>query len=53
MPLAKLNTTAVTTSQPPHRISAARSGSVRGARRVSDADRRTRQTTAAGSSQAM
>ncbi len=30
----KLNTTAVTNSQPPHRISAARVGSVRAARRV-------------------
>src|ERR1700710_2192656 len=33
MPLAKLNTTAATTNQPPHRISAPRCASVRGSRR--------------------
>ena len=53
MPFMKLNTTAVTTSQPPHMISAARVGSVRGARRVMNDDPAAEQITAAGSSQAM
>ena len=53
MPLAKLNTTAVTTSQPPHMISAARVGSVRGARLVMHERPAPRQITAAGSSHAM
>ena len=52
MPLAKLNTTAVTASQPPQTISAARVGSVRGARRVMIRPATT-QITAAGSSHAM
>ena len=52
MPLAKLNTTAVTASQPPHRINAARVGSVRGARLVMT-NPAARQITAAGSNHAM
>ena len=51
MPFMKLNTTAVTASQPPQRISAARVGSVRGARRVI-ANPATPHITAAGSSHA-
>ena len=49
MPFMKLNTTAVTASQPPHRIRAARVGSVRGACRVITKPATT-QITAAGSS---
>jgi hypothetical protein len=52
MPLAKLKTTAVTTSQPPHSSSAARVTSVRGARRVITRPAMIAMT-AAGTSQAM
>ena len=50
MPLAKLNTTAVTMSQPPHISTLARNRSVRGAARVTHSPP-TSATSAAGSNQ--